>query len=1205
MIKNGVMSLSRLWGISDEDRKENARVAGLFFYLFCVVSASTIGRTAADTLFLSRFDSSQLSLMYLPQAASLILAGFLFQRYGSRIRLDRLILILIPALSLLVVLSRIGVGFDLMWVYPTIYVGYDVINFLMIVCFWQFASSVLDQRKAKKTIPLVGSGGIVGGIVSGFGLKLIAPLTGTANLIYFYAALQLLALLAVYLVKRWSPESANAFDNPRQAKPKADKRTKESSASDGLFRSVPHLKYIAILSASLVLSLTFIDYQFKVILRETLQGDALAGFMGSFYGFSGICALLVQLFVAGKLLSRFGVMTSILVFPIALFAGSIGVILVPVLAMAIIVKGSDKVLGDTIYSSVNQLIMFPISPKWRNRAKSFLDGVIRNGAKGLAAISLIILSPILSAREFSFVILALIAVGIYAAVRVKKVYLSMLLSTLETRGNDMQDGDLDLMDPASRQLLIGALESPDKQQALYALRVLGQLGGFDLSPYIPALLRHPSPEVGVEALLYVERATPEHMEEELFGIIGDREGDRRVKSQALITLAAYAREEDLDRISLCLEDNDVEIRAGAIAGLIKYYGIEGMFRAVGTLKTLIESASEEERTAMASLFGRIGIREFHKPLIPLLQDSSVDVRKCALDSAGKLQVPELVHYVVPLLQESGTRPDAIDALAAYDAKNVLPLLEPYLEGGAASLHVPKVFERIGTQAAFQILLRKYSGVSYDMRDKLLEALVGMRSDEVQMDFKEMERLALMELESYGRFAEHNGWNANNAGESEVRDAVDQLRVATIRRVFHLLGLNYDVKTIDAVFLGWSEGDARRQANAAEVMDQLLHGELRTELTRWMLVSRTSSSDTGDARKEVHWKWLFEHGGEGVREVIRYASLEGDISFADPMIGEGSPDEARADDEALRERMWAMNALRKSSLFEGFKSRDLLSVVQYAQVIHVPAGEYVFREKDPGDSLYLVREGRAGVYRDGELIDRREAGDSFGQTAVLTRRLRTATIRAETDLRLLRLNSSDFYEAMFDRTELALEMMKRLSRKLRSAMLTEPKPVVGAEDAAAAAYASEAAATAEVTVISNEPQSQVILRRVLVLQKIELFTHLSQEDIVRLAHRVDEVVYEPGEVICRMEEYGDSMFGIIEGGIRVHRGTDTLAHLGVGQCFGEMAIIDSGPRSADCTASERTVLLRLHRHQVFSFCFQQIDVLKGMVKVLADRLRDIA
>jgi cAMP-binding proteins - catabolite gene activator and regulatory subunit of cAMP-dependent protein kinases len=83
-----------------------------------------------------------------------------------------------------------------------------------------------------------------------------------------------------------------------------------------------------------------------------------------------------------------------------------------------------------------------------------------------------------------------------------------------------------------------------------------------------------------------------------------------------------------------------------------------------------------------------------------------------------------------------------------------------------------------------------------------------------------------------------------------------------------------------------------------------------------------------------------------------------------------------------------------------------------------------------------------------------------------------------------------------------------------------------------------------------------------------------------------------------------MFGIIEGSIQVHRGAEKLALLGVGQCFGEMAIIDSGPRSADCTAVERTVLLKLGRQQVISFVFQQIEALKGMMKVLADRLREL-
>lgn len=1186
---------------------EGARVRWLIFYLFCVVSASTVGRTAADTLFLSRFDASRLSMMYLPQAASLIFIGFLFQRYGSRIRLDRLLLLLIPVISGLVLLSRLGVATDLGWVYPVIYVGYDVFNFLMIVCFWQFASSVLDQRKAKRTIPLVGSGGIVGGILSGFGLKLLAPLIGTDNLLVLYAGLQLLALLSVTLINRTVANPAETYGGgaadakDKQAKSKANKGA-------GLFESVPHLRYIAILSGALVISLTFIDYQFKVILRGSLQNEALAGFMGSFYGFSGLCALLVQLFVAGKLLSRFGVMMSILVFPIALFAGSIGVLLAPVLTLALLVKGSDKVLGDTIYSSVNQLIMFPISPEWRNRAKSFLDGVIRNGAKGIAAVSLIVLSPLLSVREFSFVVLALVGIGIYAAVRVKGAYLKMLLSTLEARGTDLPESELDLMDPASRGLLVGALGSPDRQQALYALRTLSGLDAFDLKPYLPALLRHPASEVRVEALKYIERATPDGMQRELRQLLTEQ-ADDSVVAQALIALSAYAGESDLELLTERLEADKVEIRAGAIAGLIKYYGIEGMFRAVGTLKALIESGYEDERTAMASLFGRIGIREFYKPLIPMLQDTSAEVRRCALRSASELVVPELVPYIVPLLKESRTRRQAIEALAAYDGTIALPLLEPYLAaaGSSASSHVPKVFERIGTQAAFDLLLKHYGSASFEMRDRLLDAMTGMERERLKVDTAEVERLALVELGLYGRFAVNLIWTTRRASDTELRDAADQARASMMRRVFGLLGLIYDPKTIDAVYLGWLEGDARRQANAAEVMDQLLQGEVRTELTKWMLASRTAEADSDKAVMKEQLIWLYEHGDEMLREAIRYSAIGAEADYAGRR---GLPFVEVADGEALRERMTRLQMLRKSSLFEGFKSKDLLPLVDYLQVIEVPQGQRVFGEGDPGDSMFLVREGKAGIYRGDALIDERGPGDHIGETAVLTRRLRTATVRAETNVRLLRLNSADFYEALFDRTESAIEMMKRLSRKLRAAMERQRQ----AEAAGQAKQAiAEAAATREATVdtpadpssdANAEIANQVILRRVLVLQKIELFAHLSQDDFVRLANRVEEVVYAPGEAICRMDEHGDTMFGIIEGSIQVHRGAEKLALLGVGQCFGEMAIIDSGPRSADCTAAERTVLLKLGRQQVISFCFQQIEVLKGMMKVLADRLREL-
>ncbi|MFD0681739.1 MULTISPECIES: Npt1/Npt2 family nucleotide transporter [unclassified Paenibacillus] len=1197
-----------------EDKEEYTKVLWLFGYLFCVVSASTLGRTSADALFLSRFDASQLSIMYLPQSAALILIGFLFQRFGSRFRLDRLIKALIPIVSLLVLISRVGVGQDYTWVYPVIYVIYDVFNFLMIVIFWQFATSVMDQRKVKRMIGLVGSGGIIGGIISGFGLKLLVPLTGTANLIYFYAALQLLALIAVYRVIGMSkdPEELFSTSKARSKKP-TNERKRQGEQKAGLFQNVPHLKYVAIMSATLVLSLTFVDYQFKVILRNTLQNDALAGFMGSFYGFSGLLALFVQLFVASKLLTRFGVMTAILVFPIALFTGSLGVLLMPVLALAVIVKGSDKVVGDTIYSSVSQLIMFPISPEWRNRAKGFLDGVVRNGAKGIAGISLIILSPLLSAGQFSYVILALLACCVVAAVKVKRAYLQTLLSTLETRGTDLQETELDLMDPASRQILISALESSDRHQVMYALKILRGLDGFDLSPHIPALLRNPYPEVCVEAVIYIEQMTPAGLEQELQELLSS--SNPQVKAQALLALAAYSKEEYLDQITLHLEADEVGIKAGAIAGLIKFYGIEGMFRAVGTLKQLIESTDEEERTAMAVLFGRIGIQSFYKPLVPMLNDTSSRVRICALESAALLCVPALVPHIVLMLQDSRTRRHAIEALARYDEKVIIGLLEPYfIEDGVSLLHLPKVFERIGTQGAFDTLLIHYRHSNYEMRDKLLEALRNLRHGIRQVDEKLVEELILQEIQLYWQFAEQSSGVVGNKAYTAISEAVDQIRSSMTGRIFGLIGLVYESKTVQAVYANWSEGEARHQANAAEVMDQMLSGNLRMEIIKIMSSPKTITvAMKKEALEDEKLIWLYENGDEWLRQMIQLDVMQEKRLVKNTALKTRLDASKDISLEWLADQMERVHLLKKVSLFQGLTSRDLFFIAQQLKQINETSGAIVFKERDPGDSLYLIQCGKAGVYRNQEKISVLEAGDCFGQTAILTKKLRTATIRVEEDIQLWRLDSTALYELMFDRTGMALEMMKLLSRRLRSMLerSAQPKEETDQQDGAdkhqVVSSLPEAAAAASAELghadsVADSTHNNKILRRVLILQKIELFSHLTQDDFIRLAQMVDEVEYEAGEAICSAGDFGDSMFGIIEGNVRVHRGSETFATLGEGEYFGEMAIIDSGPRSADCTAIGQTVLLQLQKDQVFSFCFQNIDLLRSMMQVLADRVK---
>jgi NADH dehydrogenase len=77
--------------------------------------------------------------------------------------------------------------------------------------------------------------------------------------------------------------------------------------------------------------------------------------------------------------------------------------------------------------------------------------------------------------------------------------------------------------------------------------------------------------------------------------------------------------------------------------------------------------------------------------------------------------------------------------------------------------------------------------------------------------------------------------------------------------------------------------------------------------------------------------------------------------------------------------------------------------------HYEKGQFVFRKGDPGDKLYIIENGRAGVYfqEDGPMVAHLEAGDHFGEGALLSGRVRSAYIRAEEPLDVLVLGQEAF------------------------------------------------------------------------------------------------------------------------------------------------------------------------------------------------------
>jgi hypothetical protein len=80
-------------------------------------------------------------------------------------------------------------------------------------------------------------------------------------------------------------------------------------------------------------------------------------------------------------------------------------------------------------------------------------------------------------------------------------------------------------------------------------------------------------------------------------------------------------------------------------------------------------------------------------------------------------------------------------------------------------------------------------------------------------------------------------------------------------------------------------------------------------------------------------------------------------------------------------------------------------------VHAPAGTEIIRTGEPGDRFYIVERGEVEIVPEGQPPSRHAAGGYFGEIALLRDVLRTATVRARTDVDLLALARDDFLAAV--------------------------------------------------------------------------------------------------------------------------------------------------------------------------------------------------
>ncbi|MBN2360951.1 MAG: cyclic nucleotide-binding domain-containing protein [Deltaproteobacteria bacterium] len=130
-----------------------------------------------------------------------------------------------------------------------------------------------------------------------------------------------------------------------------------------------------------------------------------------------------------------------------------------------------------------------------------------------------------------------------------------------------------------------------------------------------------------------------------------------------------------------------------------------------------------------------------------------------------------------------------------------------------------------------------------------------------------------------------------------------------------------------------------------------------------------------------------------------------------------------------------------------------------------------------------------------------------------------------------------------------------------------------------------------------------VEKVLFLKGVELFGQIAGEDLAQIAQIADEVEFDQDQMIIREGDLGDSLFLIISGQVRVHQDEREIAQLGERQVFGEMALLDSEPRSASVTALSDVTLLRIQQEDFLDILTEKAEIALGIIKVLSRRLRD--
>jgi CRP/FNR family cyclic AMP-dependent transcriptional regulator len=125
-----------------------------------------------------------------------------------------------------------------------------------------------------------------------------------------------------------------------------------------------------------------------------------------------------------------------------------------------------------------------------------------------------------------------------------------------------------------------------------------------------------------------------------------------------------------------------------------------------------------------------------------------------------------------------------------------------------------------------------------------------------------------------------------------------------------------------------------------------------------------------------------------------------------------------------------------------------------------------------------------------------------------------------------------------------------------------------------------------------------------LRAVGLFSAMSDEHLAAIMAIATEVEVPAGRTIARQGDIGNGLFLIERGTVHIVRDGETVASLGPGEWFGELAVLDRGPRIASAIAEGPVSCLAIAAWDAERLLRAEPDLAIALLRTLASRLREV-